>query len=148
MNRIQRLEQAAKFAAEQEKKAASALTTSALRLEQAQAQLEVLRRFRSEYLVRLNRGESSLSAGQLLELRAFLNRISCAIEEQETLLGKLRQEHAALQAAWQQACCRRRGIEKVQAGWLYRERLAAEQKLQRELDDRAAARRKMGQVEK
>lgn len=140
MSRVQRLEQAAEFAAEQEKKAAKALGQAASRLEEANARLEALCRFRGEYLSYLKPGGVAVSARQLLELHTFLSRLGRAIEEQEAVLQKLRQEHAALQSAWQRAYCRRRGIEKIRENWLRREQLASERKLQRELDDRAAAR--------
>lgn len=141
MSRVQRLEQVAKLTAEREKKAAEALAASAKRLEEAKARLDTLYRFRSEYLLYLQPSEVAMSAIWLQQLRAFLSNLSGAIEEQEAALQKLRQEHAALQSAWQKAHCRHRGIEKVQADFLRRQQLTAERRLQRELDDRAGRRR-------
>ena len=141
MSRAQRFEQVAKLTAEREKKAAEALVASAKRLEEAKARLETLYRFRSEYLLHLQPDGGVMSAIWLQQLRAFLSNLSRAIEEQEVVLQKLRQEHAALQLAWQRAHCRHRGIEKVQADFLRRQQLTAERRLQRELDDRAGRRR-------
>lgn len=138
MSQARRLGQVAKLTAEQEKRAAEALTASAQRLEEAQTRLETLYRFRAEYLLYLQPSETVMSAIQLHQLRAFLGNLGNAIEEQEATLQRLRQEHAALQLAWQQAHCRHRGVGKVQADLLRRQQLTTERKLQRELDDRAA----------
>lgn len=143
MSRARRLEQVAKLTAEQEKKAAQALAAAASRLEEAKARLESLYRFRSEYF---QPSEAAMSAIQLHQLRVFLSKLGSAIEEQEATLQKLRQEYAALQSAWQQAYCRRRGIEKVRADLCRQEQAALERRLQGELDDRAVAKRRMRRV--
>lgn len=145
MSRAQRLEQVAELTAEQEKKAAKALAAAASRLEEAQARLETLYRFRSEYS---QPSEAAVSAFQLHELRAFLSKLGSAIEEQEAALQKLRQEYAALQLAWQRAYCRQRGIDKVRADLFRREQAVLERRLQGELDDRAAAKRRTRRVTK
>ncbi len=140
MSRARRLEQLAKLAAEQEKQAAKALASAASRLEEANARLKTLYRFRSEYL---QPSELALSAIQLHQLHAFLRGLSSAIAEQEAALQKLRQEYAALQLAWQRAYCRHRGIDKVQADLFRQEQAALERRLQGELEDRAVAKRRI-----
>ncbi len=142
MNRVKRLEQIAQWAAEQEKRAAKALAACAQRLEEAKAKSETLHRFRAEYLLKLKASQTPTNALRLAEWRAFLDKLSRAIEEQEGVLERLRQEHAARQLAWQRAYCRCLGIEKVRAKLLCRQKLALERSLQREQDDRAARRRK------
>lgn len=141
MNHLQRFERLAKWIAERERQAASALAAAARKIEEAQTRLATLQRFRREYLKQWLPDGAAVSALKFFELRAFLSHLSYAIEEQEAALQKLRQEHAALQLAWQRVRCRQRGIEKMQADWLRRQQLAAERRAQRELDDRAARRR-------
>jgi flagellar export protein FliJ len=142
MRQAKRLEQVAQWAAEQEKQAAKALAACAQKLEEAKAKLETLQRFRAEYLQKFTTCESVSLALRLAEWHAFLSQLSRAIEAQEGMLERLRQEYAARQFAWQRAHCRCLGIEKVRAKLLCRQKLAAERSLQREQDDRAARRKK------
>jgi Flagellar FliJ protein. len=83
-----------------------------------------------------------LNGLQLHEYRSFLANLGRAIEEQEALLVKMRQEYAALQRTWRQAHCRSEGIGKVQKKWLRFEQDCLDKQVQRELDDRAAAKRR------
>ncbi|GAB6067256.1 hypothetical protein JCM13664_05740 [Methylothermus subterraneus] len=141
MSEALRFERLTRWIAERERQAASALAAAVRKLEEAQTRLATLQRFRREYLQQWLSDGVAVSALEFFELRAFLSNLSRAIEEQEAALQKLRQEHAALQLAWQRVRCRQRGIEKMRADWLRRRQLAAERRAQRELDDRAARRR-------
>ncbi len=148
MNYAERFEQVAKWAAEREKKAAQALAMATSKLQEANTQLEALYRFRAEYLSRMQQDGAAVTALQFQQLRAFLNRLGSAIAEQEAVLQKLRQEIAALQAAWQRAYCRRQGIDKIRADRLRRQQAEIERRQQGELDDRAAAKHRARKIKK
>lgn len=141
MSRNRRLQQMAEFINERESEAGRALSQAAKEVERVQAQLEALCRFRNDYVKRLQEGKV-MNAIQLHEYRAFLSSLGRAIGDQETALAKMRQEYAALRQTWRQAHCRSQGIRKMQAKLVQQERQSLERCLQREQDDRAAARRR------
>ncbi len=146
MKRSHRLQRVVDFTAEQESEAAKILGEAARQIDQALSQIESMRQFRSEYSARLGHQEAAMTAMQLHEYRAFLTNLGRAIEEQEAVLAKMRQQHAALQLSWKQAHCRNKGVSKVQQKLVQQEREMMERRIQSELDDRAAARRRKKKV--
>ncbi|GAB4358839.1 MAG: hypothetical protein Kow0060_13100 [Methylohalobius crimeensis] len=141
MTRVRRLEQLAELTAREEKQVAKHLADVGRRLQESEAQLQSLCRFRTEYAERYQQEQGAISALRLGELRAFLSNLGRAIEEQEAALQQLRQEYAALEQRWQRVYCRHRGIGKVHADLRRREQVARERRIQVELDDRAAIKR-------
>ena len=119
---------------------AKAMNRLAGELRQAQAQLEALQRFRSQYGGGPLPQGGALCGAVLHEYRAFLANLGRAIEEQEAKLVRLRQQHAELERQWRQLHCRHRGVEKFQHQLQHQERQALERRLQREADDRIASR--------
>ncbi len=145
MKRSQRLQQVVDFTAEQESEAAKILAQATRQIDQTLAQIEAMRQFRLDYCARLQQQGMSMNAMQLNEYRAFLANLGRVIEEQETALQKMRQEHAALQRSWREIHCRRKGIGKVQRKFAMQEQKLMEKRMQSELDDRVAARRRKKQ---
>ncbi len=141
MKRSQRLGRVVALAAEQENEAAKILAQASRQIDETEAQIEAMRRFRAEYCARLQR-EGGMNALQLNEYRAFLANLGKAIEEQEANLQRMRQEHAALRRSWRQLHCRHKGVGKIQRKIARQEQSVAEKRAQGELDDRAAARRR------
>jgi|GEM_PF-1888984 len=142
MKRSHRLQKVLQLSAEKESEAARVLAEAGRKIEEVQCQLESMQRFRKDYSVRMGEQGMALNGLQLHEYRSFLANLGRAIEEQEALLVKMRQEYAALQHTWRQAHCRNKGISKVQKKWVRFEQDCLEKQSQRELDDRAAAKRR------
>jgi len=140
MKRSQRLQPVRDFMARKEAEAARAMTEAARELAQAEERLEALQRFRREYAARMQRQDSVMNAGQLQAYRAFLANLGQAIEEQQTVLQQMRQQHAALERHWRQLHCRLRGVGKFQDRLRHEENRSRERRQQAELDDRSAAR--------
>ncbi len=145
MKRSRRLQKVVDFTAEQEREVAEILARSNRQIDETLAQIEAMRRFRDEYCARLQHQDMTMNARQLNEYRAFLTQLGRAIEEQEANLQTMRQEHAALQRSWRQVHCRHRGVGKVQQKFARQEQKLLERRMQGELDDRSAARRRKNQ---
>lgn len=105
------------------------------RLEEAQAQLDELKRYRDEYAARL-RGGASLTARELGEFRVFLQKLELAIEQQ----GKRVEEEALRlrqsRQTWLQRHQRTSALDKVLENYRDEERKEMQRREQRESDDR------------
>lgn len=138
MKRLKRLQPVVTYVTETENGAAKALADLAGQLQASQAKLVELQQFQSLYSAKLYQPEKAMTAQQLREYRVFLANIGHAIQNQQQKIEQIRQQFAAGQKAWQQAYCRKQGVQKIQAKLLKQRDKLEESANQREMDDRAA----------
>ena len=138
MTRSKRMEPVKHLADEREREAGSEVALARRTLEDAERQLKQLREYRAEYLSRMNNGASD--GVRLQNYHAFLGRLAGAIEQQEqqvaVLLGKLERATDAWRERRIEAASIGRAVDKIAVG----ERRAADQRAQREADERAMQR--------
>ncbi len=135
MVRSRRMRPLVEIARNRELEAGRRLGVVQRRLEEAQAQLDELKRYRDEYAARL-RGGASLTARELGEFRVFLQKLELAIEQQ----GKRVEEEALRlrqsRQTWLQRHQRTSALDKVLENYRDEERKEMQRREQRESDDR------------
>ena len=138
MTRSKRMEPVKSFADERERDAGEQVAHARRALEDAERQLKQLRDYRAEYLTRISGGAAD--GVRLQNYHAFLGRLASAIEQQDrqvaTLLGDLERATDTWRERRIEAAALSRAVDKIAVG----ERRAAEQRAQREADERAMQR--------
>ena len=98
----------------QEKKALEVLGTAQRKLMTMQAQVDGLITYRQEYRNRFNQlGAGGSSISNLLEFRAFMDKLDKAIVEQEMTLVEYQAEVLMKRALWQDLHHRTQSLQKV-----------------------------------
>ncbi len=98
----------------QEKKALEVLGAAQRKLMTMQAQVDGLITYRQEYRNRFNQlGASGSSISNLLEFRAFMDKLDKAIVEQEMTLVEYQAEVLMKRALWQDLHHRTQSLQKV-----------------------------------
>jgi flagellar FliJ protein len=139
MKRSQRLHTIVELHAAQEKDALKIMGRCQRQLEEQQHQLEHLRTYREEYLAKLAvRQQQGMNVSQLLEFRAFADKLDKAIEGQrQAVLLQEREFHRA-QARWEECHQRTKSLEKLSDIALAEELKLENKREQHEQDARAA----------
>ena len=101
-------------ATEQLAQAERMLAAANAREREGAGKLEVLRGYRGDYTGRL-RATTSGSVADLLNMRAFLDKLETAVGAQDGECARLASETAAAQAAWSEARRRVKSIELLRA---------------------------------
>jgi flagellar FliJ protein len=121
-----------------EQKLAQSLAAQQRRVGDAESKLLELERYRGEYEQGLTqRAGVGIGVAQLRDYQAFLGRLSEAIRQQQAVVQRARAERDAEQQRWQQAARRVKAIDHVAEQWQAEERRAADQREQRDTDERA-----------
>jgi flagellar FliJ protein len=135
----ERLRNLLKLAAMKEQTAARQLAASSEQLQQAQRQSRELTLYHREYESQyLDRGQQTLKRGDLLNYQGFFRQLEHAQVQQTLAIQQRDLERERARAAWLALYAKRRLLAQVRVRRLARELREEEQKLQRELDDRAA----------
>jgi flagellar FliJ protein len=138
MTRSQRMEPVKSLADEREREAGAQVAIARRALEDAERQLQQLREYRAEYLARISGGAAD--GVRLQNYHAFLGRLAGAIEQQDkqvtTLLADLERATDAWRERRIEAASIGKAVDKLATG----ERRAADQRAQREADERAMQR--------
>jgi flagellar FliJ protein len=107
-------------------------------LDAQQARLEELRAYREQYSRDFAAsGESGLAASRLRDFRAFLGRLSEAIQQQEALVARYRSQHEQTRQLWIESRSHSQAIDKVVDRYRQQERQRQDRREQLEQDERA-----------
>ena len=137
MDRSKRLERLADLSSTAERIAAQALAKTNGDLIQYQSQLAELKSYRVEYQRSLVGGEGVLiNAHEAQKLRAFLQRIDAAIAQVEQMMALALRRGDREREAWMEKRLRTDVLAGIADRARHHEAEAAEQRLQREIDDR------------
>ena len=138
MMRSKRLDTVLRIAEDRERDAVGVLAESRGRLVAQEQRLEMLLGYRAEYEGRFKeRGAEGMAMGQLLEYRAFLDRLNRAIEQQRAALTEAQQRMKVDRQHWLEEARRAQSLGKVQERLRGDERRSADAQEQRETDERA-----------
>jgi len=137
MTRSRRLQPVQRVIGDLERQRAARLAASERTVAEAQAKLDELTRYHEDYVRRF----ATLAAGGLggMDLRdyqTFLARLGAAIRAQTEVVDGTRTQREAERSAWQSAAVRAKALEKVIDRWRSEERLAADRREQKQLDER------------
>jgi len=137
MTRSKRMEPVKNLADEREREAGADVARARRALEDAEKQLKQLRDYRGEYLARISGAQDGV---RLQNYHAFLGRLASAIEQQErqvaTLLAALERATDTWRERRIEAASIGRAVDKIAVG----ERRSADQRAQRDADERAMQR--------
>lgn len=137
MDRSKRLERLADLSSTAERIAAQALAKTNGDLIQYQSQLAELKSYRVEYQRSLVGGEGVLiNAHEAQKLHAFLQRIDAAIAQVEQMMALALRRGDREREAWMEKRLRTDVLAGIADRARHHEAEAAEQRLQREIDDR------------
>lgn len=126
-----------RVAESRERKAARSFGQSQRLMHDQEARLEELRRYHEEYLQRFRESsQMGMSASQLQEYRAFLEKLEKAIEAQKKIVLASRQNRTSQMENWQQKHMRSQVLDKVVSRYAQEDRKIQESREQHELDDR------------
>lgn len=140
MKQAQRLQPMARLAASQERDAARLMAEMTRQTEAQQSQLEMLIRYRNEYFQNYTEaGQAGITAVQLRDYQAFLNRLDAAINQQQQQLAESRRGCEQSRTFWQGRRSQQKMIDKVLEKRLAQSRKQADSRAQKENDDRAGA---------
>ena len=137
MDRSKRLERLVDLSNTAERIAAQALARTNGDLKQYQVQLNELKTYRAEYQRALIGGDGVLiNAYDAQTLRVFLQRIDGAIAQIENMMTAAERRSEVERQTWMERRLRADALEGVADRVRHHEQDVAEQKLQREIDDR------------
>lgn len=139
MKRSQRLQSIVELHALQERDALQLMGRCQQQLQEQQKQLEHLKVYRQEYLAKLaDRQQQGMNVSQLLEFRAFADKLDKAIEGQrQAVLVQEREFHRA-QSKWEEKHQRTKSLEKLSQMAVAEELKLENKREQNEQDARAA----------
>ena len=141
MKKSQRLQTIVDLKARQENKDRFALAEEQEKRRQKEAQLNNLISYREDYLKKNEKLlKSGISVMQLMEFRAFIEKIEKAIAGEEAGLLAIDNELGRLKKAWEEAHHQTHNMQKIQTNAQIIERKQSEKKEQLEMDDQSAMR--------
>ncbi|NOV28640.1 flagellar export protein FliJ [Methylomonas sp. ZR1] len=139
MKKSQRLKVIIDLHARQEHDALQALGICQQKLQEQQAQLENLQSYRLDYLGKFAvRQQAGINISQLMEFRAFADKLDQAIESQQQTVSNHEREMQRARKRWEEAHQRTKSLQKVSELALIEEMKVEQKREQAEQDDRAA----------
>ncbi|MBD9355576.1 flagellar export protein FliJ [Methylomonas albis] len=139
MKKSQRLKVIIDLHARQERDALEAMGVCQQKLQEQQAQLESLQSYRLDYLAKFAvRQQAGINIGQLMEFRAFADKLDQAIESQQQTVNNHEREVQRARKRWEDAHQRTKSLQKVSDLALVEEMKVEQKREQAEQDDRAA----------
>lgn len=143
MKRSQRLQVIVDLKINQEKKYLEALGKQQNIKIQKETQLNSLKNYRQDYRDKNEHLiKSGVSVMQLMEFRAFMEKMDKAIEGEEVTLKSLDSELERLRKNWEEAHMYTQGMQKIQGNARINEQKQEEKTEQLEMDDRAARKKR------
>lgn len=115
MKKSQRIKTIVEIKATQEKNTLEAFGASQRKLSATQAQVENLRKYRQEYQNKYNQlgGSTGITVTQLLEFRAFMDKLDKAIAGQEHSLSECETDLTNKRKIWEGLHHRTQSLQKV-----------------------------------
>jgi flagellar FliJ protein len=124
-----------------ERRIALSLATVERKVAEAEAKLQELERYRSDYDKQFaQRAGVGIGVTALRDYQAFLARLSEAIKQQQAVVKRAQSERDAERQRWQEAAKRAKALGHVVDQWQTEERRASDRREQRESDERAQRR--------
>jgi flagellar FliJ protein len=124
-----------------ERRLATGLATIERKVADAEAKLQELERYRSDYDKQFAlRAGLGIGATSLRDYQVFLARLSEAIRQQQAVVKRAQSERDAERHRWQEAAKRAKALGHVVEQWQTEERRASDRREQRESDERAQRR--------
>jgi len=143
VKRSQRLQVIVDLKINQEKKYLDALGKQRNLKLQKETQLNSLKNYRQDYRDKNAKLiKNGISVMQLMEFRAFMEKMDKAIEGEERALKMLDSELERLRKNWEEAHMYTQGIQKIQGNARVSEQKQEEKKEQLAMDDRAARKKR------
>jgi flagellar export protein FliJ len=137
MTRSQRVARVAALSKTAEQVAAQAMSISKAEVAQFEQQLADLVQYRNEYSASLSSGSATpLDGARAQEIRGFISQIESVIEVVERRLNDTAQRHDRERGAWVDQLRRAKALNGVVARLKTQEARTADNRRQREIDDR------------
>ena len=141
MTRAKRMKPVQNLYDDSERRLALGLATIERRVAEAEAKLQELERYRSEYDKQFaQRAGGGIGATALRDYQVFLARLADAIKQQQAVVKRAQSERDAERLRWQEAAKRARALGHVVEQWQTEERRASDRREQHESDERAQRR--------
>ena len=141
MTRAKRMKPVQNLFDDTERRLASGLATIERKVADAEAKLQELERYRSDYDRQFaQRAGEGIGATSLRDYQVFLARLSEAIRQQQAVVKRAQSERDAERQRWQEAAKRAKALGHVVEQWQSEERRASDRREQRESDERAQRR--------
>lgn len=138
MKRSKRLLVVLDLAERKRKQADQWLSQSQSKVQQAEATLEQLRSYHSDYANNFYQvGASGISPGQIQTHQAFMQKLRSAVQQQENALQMDRAQLEKVKEYWQDAYQHFKAVEMLVDKIKRQESQLAEKQLQKELDERS-----------
>lgn len=138
MSRADRMAPVQRVFGNAERDRARELGDAQRQLAEAEARLKELRTYHGEYMGAFRkRCEDGTSIRALRDFQAFLARLDTALRQQEQLVAQARERAAGSRRNWQGAAQQVKGVDAVVDRWNRIESRAADQRDQKESDERA-----------
>lgn len=139
MKKSERFKVIIEIQSQQERQALQALGRCQQQQQEMEGQLRNLRNYRREYAEKFDAAESrGMSIGQLLEFRAFIDKLDKAIEEQQNSIEAKNIELSRFRQNWQHKHRKNKSLQKIGEQALRDEMKLAEKREQAEHDERAS----------
>ena len=140
MKQSRRLDPLLRRAQDHEDEVARALAERQQSLDMHQSRLEELRRYADEYA---NAQMAATSPSQLMNRRAFLDRVDSAVQQQSQTVDRNRERVDAERARLLLASRDKQVLEQLAASYRVQERQIVDRRDQREMDDLGARRARL-----
>lgn len=140
MKQSRRLDPLLRRAQDHEDEVARALAERQQSLDMHQSRLEELRRYADEYA---NAQMAATSPSQLMNRRAFLDRLDSAVQQQSQTVDRNRERVDAERARLLLASRDKQVLEQLAASYRVQERQIVDRRDQREMDDLGARRARL-----
>jgi flagellar FliJ protein len=138
MTKSDRVKPIIKVAENRERAAARALSDAQRIVQERQARLQDLIRYREEYRADMTaRGRAGVSAQSLRGMLGFLGKLDQAVEQQDQAVKAAERELDEKRRQWLEKHFRAKALDHVRDRYLTDERRAANRKEQKESDERA-----------
>lgn len=146
MTRSKRMQPVVEVSVNREREAARRLGELQQREQAAEQRLQELIHYREEYTRQFAAG-GSLGTARLQDYRIFLGRLNQAVEQQQVLVERAKQDCAAQRARWMELQTRVQALDKVVSRYRDSERGDQDRREQKESDQHAHNVRERSQEE-
>lgn len=145
MKKSQRLQAITHLHARQEQDAMQAMGRSQRKLLDTQQQLDNLNQYRQEYNAKLQaQQQRGMNINQLLEFRAFAEKLDKAIEAQQDVVQSAERELQRMRKQWEECHQRTKSLQKLGDMALAEEQKLEDKREQAEQDARAGRQKRDG----
>lgn len=142
MKRADRLEPVKQIMSDTERKLAEHLAAAEKLLGHCEHKLQELTSYRDDYTQGFaRRAGGGMGARELVDYQAFMSKLNQAIDHQQQVAQRARQDRDMHQRRWQEAAQRAKALGNVIERWQGEAQRAADKREQRETDERAQRRR-------